>query len=193
MPTSAHLGHPGFIYSFSGSCRFLSNFYTNLHSYIEWQGLDFESVEHAYQASKCANRDHARWFSVGYCRKCHHHSEDHRLSNCSMTFDSETGLPLMWFNNGRSKFEKVTAGDAKRMGRHVKLIAGWDEAKLSVMLELLRIKFQIPEMRAMMMTTGDAELIEGNTWNDRYWGVCAGTGENHLGKLLMQVRAELRT
>lgn len=32
---------------------------------------------------------------------------------------------------------------------------------------------------------------EGNTWGDKFWGVCDGEGENHLGKLLMEVRAEL--
>ena len=46
-------------------------------------------------------------------------------------------------------------------------------------------------------TTGDAELIEGNTWHDNYWGVCScskcnGRGKNRLGKLLMKVREELR-
>lgn len=35
------------------------------------------------------------------------------------------------------------------------------------------------------------ELIEGNYWHDTYWGVCEGVGENHLGKLLMEIRNEL--
>lgn len=42
------------------------------------------------------------------------------------------------------------------------------------------------------MATDDAELVEGNTWGDRYWGVVDGVGENRLGKLLMERRAELR-
>lgn len=33
---------------------------------------------------------------------------------------------------------------------------------------------------------------KGNHWHDTYWGVCDGAGENRLGKLLMQVRRELR-
>jgi predicted NAD-dependent protein-ADP-ribosyltransferase YbiA (DUF1768 family) len=45
----------------------------------------------------------------------------------------------------------------------------------------------------MLLETKDATLIEGNTWGDQYWGVCAGVGENHLGKLLMQIRSELQT
>lgn len=44
------------------------------------------------------------------------------------------------------------------------------------------------------LSTGDAELVEGNTWNDTWWGVNAttGKGKNMLGRLLMQVREELR-
>ena len=36
------------------------------------------------------------------------------------------------------------------------------------------------------------KLVEGNTWGDRFWGVCGGVGLNWLGRLLMQVRDEVR-
>ncbi|MGM9605038.1 MAG: hypothetical protein ACI3XG_08225 [Faecousia sp.] len=37
-------------------------------------------------------------------------------------------------------------------------------------------------------------LEEGNTWHDTFWGVDAKTrdGENHLGRILMRVRQDLR-
>lgn len=41
-------------------------------------------------------------------------------------------------------------------------------------------------------STGDVELVEGNWWGDRFWGVCDGVGENRLGRCLMEVRKELR-
>lgn len=41
-----------------------------------------------------------------------------------------------------------------------------------------------------LIKTGDAELIEGNWWGDKYWGMCNGEGMNKLGKILMQVRKE---
>jgi predicted NAD-dependent protein-ADP-ribosyltransferase YbiA (DUF1768 family) len=44
----------------------------------------------------------------------------------------------------------------------------------------------------MLIDTGDQELIEGNWWGDVIWGVCNGKGENHLGKILMEVRKELK-
>lgn len=61
------------------------------------------------------------------------------------------------------------------------------------MEELLVIKFsgKDPFLTRALMATGNAELVEGNTWNDTFWGICNGTGENHLGKLLMKVRANL--
>jgi predicted NAD-dependent protein-ADP-ribosyltransferase YbiA (DUF1768 family) len=58
------------------------------------------------------------------------------------------------------------------------------------MLNLLRQKFQNPELREKLLCTGKLELIEGNYWGDTYWGVCRGVGENRLGKLLMLVREE---
>ncbi len=82
-------------------------------------------------------------------------------------------------------------GDAKRFGRTIVLRPDWEEVKLAVMLCLLELKFAIDPLRMALLQTGDEELIEGNYWGDRFWGVCAGTGQNHLGKLLMQVRAEL--
>lgn len=85
-----------------------------------------------------------------------------------------------------------TPGKAKRMGRSVNLRKDWEQIKLSVMREGLRQKFSIPGLRDMLLETYDAELIEGNWWHDTYWGVCNGVGENHLGKLLMEIREELR-
>jgi ribA/ribD-fused uncharacterized protein len=65
--------------------------------------------------------------------------------------------------------------------------------KLAIMEELLKIKFsgKDPLLTRALMHTGDAEIIEGNNWNDTFWGVCNGVGENNLGSLLMKVRSEL--
>jgi len=43
-----------------------------------------------------------------------------------------------------------------------------------------------------LLQTGDAKLVLNNKWNDKFWGVCRGVGENWLGKILMEVRDELR-
>lgn len=87
-----------------------------------------------------------------------------------------------------------TPGVAKRRGRSVKLRKDWESVKLDVMRELLRSKFSDPTLRRMLLDTGDSPLLEGNMWNDRFWGVClkTGKGQNHLGGLLMSLREELR-
>ena len=81
-------------------------------------------------------------------------------------------------------------GEAKKRGRRVTLVAGWDGARVGVMRELLEQKFSDKVLRAELLATGDAQLVEGNYWNDRFWGVCKGTGENMLGKLLMEIRVK---
>lgn len=80
------------------------------------------------------------------------------------------------------------------MGRNVVLRDDWERVKLNVMKEILIIKFTTNQgLAEMLLATGEEQLVEGNTWNDHYWGVCNGVGQNHLGKLLEEVRAMLRT
>lgn len=81
-------------------------------------------------------------------------------------------------------------GQVKRLGRQLALREDWEAIKLDVMEELLRSKFRQQHLRNLLLSTGSMELIEGNTWGDRFWGVCDGVGENHLGKLLMKLREE---
>lgn len=85
-----------------------------------------------------------------------------------------------------------TPGRAKQLGRRVTLVPEWDQIKIGVMRDLLRKKFRDMVLRAELLSTGDAELVEGNTWRDMYWGVYQGKGENWLGKLLMEIRKEIR-
>lgn len=68
----------------------------------------------------------------------------------------------------------------------------WEYIRVDVMTELVRKKFSQEPLRSQLIATGDAELIEGNWWNDTFWGVCNGVGENNLGKILMKVRDEIR-
>lgn len=87
--------------------------------------------------------------------------------------------------------QAATPGQAKRLGRRATLRTDWEGAKLSVMETCLESKFQDKTLAKWLVETGDAELIEGNNWNDTFWGVCKGVGENHLGKLLMLIRKRL--
>lgn len=79
---------------------------------------------------------------------------------------------------------------AKKMGRIVDIRADWEEIKLAVMYDCLRLKFADPILKQKLLDTGSVQLVEGNWWGDVFWGVCKGKGQNHLGKLLMRIRSE---
>ena len=151
------------ITSFQGEYRFLSNFWP---AKVEMDGQIYPTVEHAYQAAKTLDRNLRLLIRV----------ED---------------FP----------------GGAKRRGSQVILRPGWDQLKLSIMESLLRQKFDLErvskavsyewimekaKLRTLLLTTYPKVLIESNTWGDTFWGVCAGHGSNHLGRLLMKIREELR-
>lgn len=86
-----------------------------------------------------------------------------------------------------------TPSEAKRRGRHVELRPDWEFAKDRIMYEIVREKFlQHGGIARKLMETGSEDLVEINSWGDRYWGVdTAGRGQNKLGKILMRVRGEL--
>ena len=92
-----------------------------------------------------------------------------------------------------------TPGDAKRLGRQVALRKDWELVKVDVMRDLLRSKFQ-GGLVEKLLATYPKELVEGNLWHDNFWGVCYCEHcvlkdmpyKNWLGKLLMEVREELR-
>lgn len=85
---------------------------------------------------------------------------------------------------------------AKQLGRKVILREDWEKVKFDIMLMLLKQKFSQADLRQKLLDTGKAELIEGNTWNDKVWGCVLVNGQwigqNHLGKLLMKVRADIQ-
>lgn len=97
------------------------------------------------------------------------------------------------FRSDRIDIAGVSPSKAKVMGHALELRPDWGQIRLAVMKQFLLQKFLFnADCREWLLETGDAVLIEGNHWGDRYWGTVNGTGENHLGILLMEVRALLR-
>jgi ribA/ribD-fused uncharacterized protein len=142
------------ISKFEGKNYFLSNY---APARVKLNGLEFPTVEHAYQAAKTL----------------------------------EAGV--------REKIRGAsTPGLAKKMGRKLDKRPDWPEVKVEVMRDLILQKFaQHPDLQKRLLATGDAELVEGNTWHDNFWGDChcprcaASPGQNRLGVLLMEVRRHL--
>jgi ribA/ribD-fused uncharacterized protein len=136
------------IKGFFGPYRWLSNFYP---VEIEWEGLVYRSVEHAYQAAKFYDVDFRQYIQ-----------------------------------------SFIKASNAKKAARLRSVRPDWQQVKLDIMYELTLRKFQKEPLRSLLLATENAYLEETNTWNDTFWGVCNGVGENNLGEILMLVRHKLR-
>lgn len=135
--------------SFTGEYEFLSNFSKSI---VYYDGVQYPTVEHAYQAAK--------------------------------TLDLDKRLVIS---------ELKTPALAKKAGRKLSIREDWGDVKIGIMESLVRQKFvNNPTLRFQLTSTMEAELIEGNWWKDTFWGICNGVGENHLGKILMKIRNELR-
>ncbi|MFI9507154.1 NADAR domain-containing protein [Nocardia sp. NPDC052566] len=94
----------------------------------------------------------------------------------------------------------ATARNAKQLGQQLPLRPDWEQVKYSIMAQLQHIKFTTnPQLCSRLVTTGDDLLIEGNSWQDDTWGRCRKPGftcligKNWLGRILMQLRRELRS
>ena len=94
----------------------------------------------------------------------------------------------------REQFQKMGPSESKAAGRKCHLRNDWETIKDQIMYEVITAKFeQNTKLKDLLLSTGNAELVEGTTWNDRYWGIDlnSGQGSNHLGQILEKVREDL--
>jgi ribA/ribD-fused uncharacterized protein len=129
---------------------------------IQYDGLTYKSVEHFYVAMKFNNEQ--------MINGKHYTIGDFR-EMISLT---------------------PSPGLVKKIGQKIIIRSDWDIRKLRFMNWAIREKFKDINLSELLIGTEDVELVESNNWNDTFWGVCNGKGKNHLGKILMKVRDELR-
>lgn len=89
------------------------------------------------------------------------------------------------------QFNAQTPGEAKKMGRALKInVEEWDKRKVQYMREIVHAKFATSDdnLVGKLINTGAMMLVEGNDWNDTFWGRCNGKGFNTLGVILMEER-----
>jgi len=125
------------------------------------------------------------------------HTVEHKFQACK-TEDQEWQVKI-WRAN--------SPAEAKKLGRKAPLRKNWDQIKVFVMGDFLKQKFSDPDLKAKLLATGDALLVEGNSWHDQFWGdcycntnpgrfgsreTCKQEGQNVLGRLLMKIRNELK-
>jgi len=150
--------------TFQGKYEFLSNFY---YCMIFFEDHWYPSTEHAFQAAK---------------------TQDPKLR---VPFQAQCQLDAWNTRNPGTRLCEITPGKAKHLGRELALRPDWESIKVNMMLTLVSFKFKFHNnLRRMLISTDPEELVEGNTWNDTFWGVCNGKGRNELGKILMLVRSK---
>ena len=107
---------------------------------------------------------------------------------------SEHYFQAQKFVDEQHRFEILmakTPKEAARMGRERSrpLRSDWEGVKDDMMRKAVQTKvMQHPDVRAALLSTGDARIIE-HTKSDSYWGDGGdGSGKNMLGVILMEVR-----
>ncbi len=89
----------------------------------------------------------------------------------------------------RKSIQKCPAPkDAKKIGRLIEIRKDWEQVKIKIMYYLLKQKFSDVILKQKLIDTGNKVLVEGNNWDDHFWGICNGSGKNILGRLLMMIR-----
>lgn len=89
----------------------------------------------------------------------------------------------------RRFFQNMLPSEARRSGAKLTQRPDWDTVKVEEMRTVLRAKFADPDLKAKLLATNNATII--NTDDDTFWGVHDDKGENQLGKLLTAIRDEL--
>jgi ribA/ribD-fused uncharacterized protein len=120
---------------------------------------------------------------------------EHQYQAMKFQGTGHTDLIEQVLNAPDAKAAKQLASQNKQLVR-----PDWQQVNLGIMWTLLCVKFNRkynPDLRAMLVATGGAYLIEGNYWHDNFFGSCScakcgSFGANHLGLMLMERRDQLR-
>lgn len=92
----------------------------------------------------------------------------------------------------RNKLSRLSAMKARAKALQAEPIDDWDETKDDILKRILEIKFKDESLRMRLLSTGDALILNNNTYRDEYYGIYNGKGKNVLGKMLMELRSSLK-
>jgi N-glycosidase YbiA len=146
-------------------------FFSHFHpSPIVLDGETWPTVEHYFQAQRSDD--------PAYRQAIREEKSPGKVKHLSKSADDTTrgGKRFSWFRSN-----------------HAVPRADWADIELDVMRKADGAKFtQNPDFSALLLATGDADLIEDSPW-DAFWGIGAdGSGLNWAGKILMEIRRDLR-
>lgn len=169
------------IMAFRGEYRFLSNFYPG--------EIDLPAMRVPFRAGPPGGLGFTRFEEVG-----------------PMTFPATENAYMAWKiadDPARKLLTSLTPAEAKRYSNTPEFEAMHradytDESRAGAMLFVVRQKFapkRHPHLAEWLVRkTGEATLVEGNSWGDKLFGFCmrTGTGQNYLGRIEMRARDEAR-
>lgn len=160
----------------------LSNFYP-LRRKIIYQGKEYATSEHLYQASK--------FLYTGA------NAASLELAEMIRTARTPYMAKVLTQPNGNSRFkwqEELKKKSKELFAKGAAMNPLWDEERCVIMRAILVLKFTTDShCKTILLSTKRAKLFE-NSSTDAFWGVGAkGNGKNMLGILLERVREEIRS
>lgn len=140
------------------------SFLSNFYTGVfDWRGVSYVTAEHAFQAAKC------------------YHMIDATITDMNQYVDEVR--------------DSVNPAKAKYAGRSVRIdLDSWHAQRVNYMREIVHAKFSgVQGLAGQLVNTGAMLLVEGNDWNDTWWGRCKNAegrwvGLNTLGTILMEER-----
>lgn len=171
----ANIPDESIVNNFHGT--FLSNFYATP---IVYNGNNYPSVEHAYLHQKFSQEklqiiDQITQEEIVESMRAQGYGAE--IQEVDRLFFDKTF-------NAYSIKKVVTILQKNGYGKE-----SWsDEERIKTMIELLLNKFSDEKMNKLLVVTAPKVLIEGNNWQDTFWGYCDGQGKNILGRILMNIR-----
>lgn len=156
--------------------------------------IESSSIQCKYKKKEDDNMNKINWFRGNYSFLSNFYESPLTIGGITYSHSESAFQAMKTFNQReRLKFRNITPTQAKRLGRKITLRPDWEEVKVKVMYFVVKEKFkQNIELQNLLLATENIYLEEGNNWNDRTWGTVNGIGSNYLGRILMQVRQELR-
>lgn len=163
-----------------------SNFYKPKVLVID--GQDWPTTEHYFQGQKFAGQGHDAQAYIELIRQADTPNKAFILSQQK----KKGGYAGKWLVNKKTAPMTLNEAIAKYAGK-VKMRGEWEAVRLAVMKKALMAKFSQNEaLKNVLLGTGSHPIVE-NSPRDSFWGVGKdGTGANHLGRLLEEVREALR-
>jgi len=90
------------------------------------------------------------------------------------------------------KYTRLNHNKARAKALQAIPIDNWEQNRMNIMKDILKVKFSDPVLKKALLDTKDAKLLNNTSYNDQYWGIYYEKGQNRLGKLLEEIRSELK-